>query len=204
MAEQLQSLLERIQKDGVEKADAEAARIVQEARNASARTLREAEEKAATLVKKAEKDGELFAERGRRAVEQAARDVILSVHQAVTKTVETLVRGDVAGALAPEQVAGLIATLVKGYAAGETAQAVVPQDQQAAILKHVQSRLGQEAAKGLTLQGDARVLAGFRISKTGSKVEHDFTDAAITEAICKLLRPGLAELVQSGAKATKA
>jgi len=196
MPEQLQSLLDRIQKDGVEKADAEAKRIVDAANAAAAEIIRKAEEAADALLKKAEKESETFEERGRRAVEQAARDVILSVGESINKAVATLIRKDVTAALTPEQVGDMLATLATSYLGGDNGEALVPEAQAETIRRHVFARLGEEAAKGLEIRGDKRVLAGFRLSLKNKQVQHDFTESAISEALCNLLRPNIAEIIR--------
>ena len=57
MAEQLQGLLDRIQRDGVDKAKAEAETIIADARIKAADLIADAEAKAATLRQAEERDG---------------------------------------------------------------------------------------------------------------------------------------------------
>ena len=74
MAEELQQLLEKIQHDGVEKANAEAATILAKAKADAAAILKDAESKAAAFRAQAETDAKAFEERAQKTISQAARD----------------------------------------------------------------------------------------------------------------------------------
>ena len=56
------------------------------------------------------------------------------------------------------------------------------------------------AQAGLKLQGDGNVVKGFTLSLTEKNVHHDFTQEAIAEALCRMVRPNLAEIVRSAIK----
>jgi V/A-type H+/Na+-transporting ATPase subunit E len=200
MAEQLQGLLDRIQRDGVDKAKAEAETIIADARVKAADLIADAESKAATLRQTAERDGETFAERGEKALAQAARDVLLSLGESINQTVHTLVRQDVGEALAPEALGQIIADIAQAYAregdAARDVSIIVPEGTQKEILKHVKARLTGAAAEGLEVVGDGRVTGGFKISLRDENVEHDFTQEAITQALSQLLRPHIAGILQ--------
>ena len=89
MAEELQSLLDRIQSEGVAKAEARAAEIVAEAEKKAAEIRAAAEADAATLQSRAEQ-----------SLQQAARDVRLQVGAAIQETLERVLLKDVRAALA--------------------------------------------------------------------------------------------------------
>ena len=63
MTEDLQQLLDRIRREGVEKAETEAKAIVEAARKEAAETLAKAKTEAEGLRKEAEKDAKAFAQR---------------------------------------------------------------------------------------------------------------------------------------------
>ena len=66
MAEELQSLIEKINRDGVEKASAEAERIISAAKEQAAAIVKAANEEAAKSTAAAEADANASAERTRR------------------------------------------------------------------------------------------------------------------------------------------
>ena len=48
----------------------------------------------------------------------------------------------------------------------------------------------------MEIKADDSIISGFKVSLKGDNVQHDFSGEAITEAMCRLLRPHLAEIVK--------
>ena len=70
--EDLQSILEKINREGVEKADAEAKRIIDDAKAKAAAIVKEAEDAAAKAKADAARDADASARRGEETLRQAA------------------------------------------------------------------------------------------------------------------------------------
>ena len=199
MAEELQGLLDRIQKNGFEKADADAAKIVKEAESKAAEIVQEAEAKAKALLAKAEEDGQLFQQRGESAVGQAARDVVLSVADAITATLQGIVAARVDGALSKDDFPALIKSVVSAYSASESGagiEVLLSEADQAKVSAYLLGEMADEMRSGLTVKGDKGIVSGFVDSMKESGVQHDFTGMTLTEALCGLLRPQLGEIVK--------
>lgn len=194
MAEELQSLLDRIQAEGVGKAEARAAEIVAAAEKKAADTVAAAEKKAAELRAAAEADAKASAARSGETLRQAARDVVRSVREDVQATCERLLKADVRAALSGDALAEVVVAVAKASAAEDAgAELRVPAAAAEKIAAHAKARLAAELAKGLRIVGDDDVSAGVRVLVQGGRVEHDFTDAAIVEALSRSVRPALAE-----------
>ena len=200
MAEQLQGLLERIQKDGIEKAEAEAKRIVEEAKATAAALLSEADAKAKASLEQAENDGKEFAERGRVALEQAARDVVISVGESITRTFEHVVGTHVRESLDNETLSGLIAQVVESYSNSDSGSkhinVFLAEDQRQGVQELLLAKFADAVRKSVTISGDDSIISGFRVSIAGENIQHDFSEAAITDALCELLRPRIAQIVR--------
>ena len=181
MAEELQQLLEKIQRDGVDKANAEAKAIVEKAK-----------EDAAATTAKAEADAQAFADRAKETIGQAARDTVMEVKNGVNKLFEGLLAQDVNAALA-DNAAALAADAVKALAAGSDAQVAA----NAKLAEALRAQLAAGAPKGVTVVTDESVGTGFSVRLDGGRVEHDFSEKAITAALAKRLRPDLAKIVKS-------
>lgn len=195
MSEELQSLLDRIQADGVGKAEARAAEIVAEAEKKAAAVVAEAEKKAADLRAKAEADAATFARRSEESLRQAARDVVRTVRENVQDTCERLLKADVKAALSGDALAAVVETVAKAAAAEDAgAELRVPPAEAEKIAAHAKARLAAELAKGLKIAPDSDVGAGVRVLVQGGRVEHDFTDKAVVEALSKAVRPELAKI----------
>lgn len=190
MAEELEKLLDKIRRDGVEKAEAEAAGIIDAARKQAESIKAEAEKSAAASRASAEKDAEAFAKRSEESVRQAARDILESTAQAVTALLEKALAENVDAALADPAVAAPLAAeavsqLVKGAAEIQCAP------------KLVESLRAQLAAKKeLSVVPAEDLRSGFRVRIDGGRVEHDFGAQAVADALASRLRPRLAALVR--------
>ena len=93
MAEDLQSLLDKINAEGVKKAETAAARIIEDAKKQAQEIRREAEEQAAQTVKNAAEQAAALEARAEAAVGQAARDVLLQLQNELQLRIEKAVAG---------------------------------------------------------------------------------------------------------------
>lgn len=199
MAEELKHLLDRIQREGVAKADEKADRIVADAEARAAAIVRDAEEKAGQILARAEKDALSFDERGRKALRQAARDTILSVGGAVSHTLDTLVADRIDKALTIDVLKQMLIKIAEAYASGGKTgniDLVLGPSDEARLRDFILSELRSAVEKGLKVQSDNEIVSGFRISLADGHVHHDFTRDAIAESLCRLLRPHLADIVR--------
>lgn len=188
MAEELQSLIEKINRDGVEKAEAEAQAIIAGAKAKAAGIVAEAKQEAEKSAEAAKAEAALAAERAAETIRQAARDAVVSVERSVMRIFEKVLAENVDAALAdPAQSAAIVAAAIKDVAGeGE----VLAGAKIAEVLK------SQLAAKGgFTVVLDESARSGFKVVLDGGRVEHDFTGAAISAELSKRLRPDLAKLV---------
>jgi V/A-type H+-transporting ATPase subunit E len=200
MAEELQSLLDRIQKDGVEKARAEAEEILSVARTEADAIMKSAREEADGMRQKAEADAEATLERGKKTLEQAARDLVLTVGEALGRVLNGIVRREVAAAMTPEVLQSMLIQIVEAYCRGDSehsgVEVVLNPEQQKQLADFALSKFAGEMRGGLEIKADDGVLSGFRVRIENEAVEHDFTETAVAEALSGLLRPHLAEIVR--------
>ena len=75
MAEELQNLLEKINQEGLKKAEARKNEIIAEAEEQASQIIAEAKNQAETIRKTAESDAAETVERANNAIRQAARDL---------------------------------------------------------------------------------------------------------------------------------
>jgi V/A-type H+-transporting ATPase subunit E len=201
MAEELQSLLERIKKDGVDKAQAEADSILADARQKAAGIVAQAGQEAKVTLEEAEKTVRASTERGRKSLEQAARDILLSIGGAINATLREMVRRDVAQSLDEATLRQMLLKAVDAYCGKEgekTRLAVLlsPEDQKK-LASSLLSQFAGDARRGVQIKSDGSIVRGFRVSVNNGNVEHDFTEEAIVDALCQIVRPQLADIVRS-------
>lgn len=186
--EDLQNLLEKINREGIEKADAEARKIVEAAQAKADALVKAAREEADRAKAAAEKDSVASAARAAETIRQAARDVILGVKDSITALLEQLLTKGIDRSLADEKTAAdLVATAIRDLTGpGE----ITCGPKLAAALK------AQLAANpGFTIITDTTRETGFTVKLDGGRIEHAFTTEVIASELAKRLRPDLAKLV---------
>ena len=188
--EDLQNLLEKINRDGVEKAEAEARKIIDAATAQAAEIVKKATAEAAQIRADADKDAADSAARAAETIRQSARDVVLGVKDALTVLLENLLAKNVDKALADEKTAAdLVVSAVKDLTGpGEIACG-------ARLAKALNAQLS--TLNSFTLVTDDALGTGFTIKLDGGRVEHCFTSEVIAAELAKRLRPDLAKLVVS-------
>ncbi len=203
MEEQLQSLLDRIRAEGVEKAEAEAAEIVAAGRAEAKRIVEEAERLAAERRAKAEQEAEQFVERSRTTIEQAGRDFLLQLRAAIERVLTQIAKASIAEAMTPETMAGMLDHLAEAYAAKDfnehRVEALVNPKDREAFVELVFSRYRDLLGEGLKIHVDDRLQGGFKVSFVDYRLYHDFTVEAIAEALSELLKPPLDQIVRNAA-----
>lgn len=185
MAEELQSLLEKINNDGIMKAEAEKARIIAVAR-AEADAIRAAAEKDAASVRaEAEKASAAFYEKSVSALKQAQRDILLQLRSEMQNRLEKAVADSTAQALSPAFMAELIKELCTAFAAEPEKDvsvrcAVKDRD---ALDNALRGALADSFVKAPVLFGAKGISAGLEISPDGGRCYFDFTADALGDVM---------------------
>lgn len=186
--EDIQSLLEKINREGVEKAEAESARIIAEAKNKADKLIAEANAAAERARAEAAKDAEASAARAAETIRQGARDVVMSVRESVTAMLEKLLAKNVVAALADEKTASALAA--------EAIRELAGPGEVTCGEKLAETLRAQLAGQGnFTVVVDEAAGVGFSVKLDGGRVEHAFTADVIAEELARRLRPDLAKLI---------
>lgn len=188
MSEDLQGLLEKINREGVEKAQERADRIIADAEARASAIVKKAREEAESARAAAKADAAGYSERAAETVRQAARDIVLQVGSSVRKLLENVLLKDVEASLAdPALAANLAADAVKEVASG--AEISAP----AKLADSLRSALAASGRFKVVL--DESTEAGFTVRADGGRVEFSFTPEAIAGELARRLRPDLAAIV---------
>ena len=195
MTEDLQQLLEKIQHDGVEKAQAEAGSILENATKESESLIASAKAEAEKIKSNAKTEADAYATRAGETISQSARDVLLHVEKSVTALMENLLQKNINTALNSEDTAAaLVQDAVKTYMAGDEKIEIAAAGK---MIEALRAKLAEMAAEGVNVVTDNTTGSGFRVKLAGGRIEHDFTGTAVAEALSKQLRPGLAAFLKS-------
>lgn len=199
MAEELQGLLDRIRKDGLEKAEEEAKAIIEAANKKAVEIKKTAEAEAAEKLDAAQEEAAKLEQRSISAIEHAARDIVLSVGDAVQQAFETLANHHISEALTGEQFAKLVHEVIQTYIKQEDKagiEVLLSQTQQEEVANYLNQVMHKELREGITIQSTRGVISGFSVVLRDQGVEHDFRGKTLTDAFLELLRPQLGEIVK--------
>ena len=198
MAEDLQALMERIQKDAVEKAELAAADIISKAKDKAAEIVRAAEDEAKAKLENADKEAQAFTERSERTLEQSARDLLLSVGKNLEKMILDLLSLQIDKSLDESTVKNMLLTVAKSYTSD--IEINFSEADAKALTSFVMGEVAKQLKAGVKVESDKGVKFGFRVKLDGGKVSHEFTEQAMAESLSALLRPQLAKIVNKAAQ----
>ena len=204
MADELQSLIDRIQREGIAKAEQEAATLVASAKEKAADIVKTAEAQAQQLLQKAEREAEVFTARSAVTLTHAARDVLIDIGRSLASLFDSVIRRQVDAAMTPETLGEMLARMAEAYAAhglkeNRLAVLLSPDDRKA-LARLIDTGAAAALKDGVTLRADDGIAGGFRLSLRDGQVEHDFTAASVADAIGALVKPELAELAHRAAR----
>ena len=198
MAEDLQALMERIQKDAVDKAELEATSIISKAKEKAAEIVKAAEDEAKAKLEQADKDAEAFTERSDRTLEQSARDLLLSVGKNLEKMILDLLGLQVEKSLDETTVKSMLLAIAKSYSSNIDVE--FSEADATKLTSFVMGEFAKQLKAGVKVESDKGVKFGFRVKLDGGKVSHEFTEQAMAESLSALLRPQLAKIVNKAAQ----
>ncbi len=200
MESQLQSLINKIKTDGVAEAEKEAQAVVTEAENKASRIEAEAKTKADEIVERAKQEAARTEEAGKKALEQAGRNLVLGLEKNITGLFDTVMKEEIKTALTPDVLATLLEKILGQWEPGKGVVVQLSKEDAAALTNGLLGKLQEKAKGGLTLQPVDTVDSGFSIGEKDGSAYYDFTDWGIAEVLAEYLNPMLGDILKKGVK----
>ena len=203
---QLQELIDKIKKDGVASAEAEARKIVEASEKRAEEIVAEAQNKAAEIVKNAKAETARMEKASEEAITQAGRNMLLSFKDSLVKELDGLIQADIAKAESKDVLAKLIPETVKAWAKNSDASelsVLLSEKDLKDLEKSLVSELKAEISKGLEVKPDKTLSAGFRIGVKNGAAYYDYSAESLAEMFAAYLNPRVAALMKDAAKDVK-
>lgn len=199
---QLQELIDKIKKDGIESAAAMAEKVRADAESEAKRILDSARKEADSILTKAKSDAERNEQAGIAAVGQASRNLVLAFHAEIQGLLDAVVARETSAAYGDEVLKTAIPAVLGAWAEKGTdgLDVLLPADRLAALEAYFSGKLAGELKKGLELKADRNLGAGFRIAAKDGSAYYDFSAEAVAELLSSYLNPRLAEVLKAAAK----
>lgn len=200
METSIKGIIEKIKKEGVERAGEEEAKILLAAKEQSAQLLKNAEKQKADILRKAESDAEKLKANAETALRQAARDVVLGLRGEIVSLFDSIVKREVGEALDADTMKKMMVLLAEKFTAEGTGEieAILNEKNTKEMGKIFAADFKKELVSGISLSSSKEVAEGFRIGEKDSGVYYDFTDEAISEELSSYLNKGLLEILSGG------
>jgi V/A-type H+-transporting ATPase subunit E len=195
---QLQELLEKIKKDGVDVANSEASRVRAEAEAEAKRIVDDADKRAKELVEKARLEAERYEASAKAAVTQASRTLLIAFKEQVQTIVSAIVAKSVEQRFDAELMGKAIVTSVQALSKAEGIEVHLSEKDAAAMKGAVLSELSKKLP-GTEIKPSKSVRAGFRIVEKNGAAYYDYSAEAVADMLSAYLNAETAELMRNAA-----
>ncbi|MDD5566170.1 MAG: hypothetical protein PHG31_04710 [Candidatus Omnitrophica bacterium] len=198
MAEDIRSLIEKIQKEGVNAAEEKARAIEEEAGRHAKEIVAQARKEAERTIAEAKDKVRKSQESAKISLQQAGRDLLLALREEIGAMLSRLVEAKVHESLTPHELAKIITFLIKEHKEQEPSEIVLQlnKDDLKKLQEGLLGELKEGLKKGVVLRPSEDIRAGFIISFDGGKSHFDFTDKALAGYIGSYLKPRLGEILK--------
>jgi V/A-type H+-transporting ATPase subunit E len=199
---QLQELIDKIKKDGIESASVEASRLKTQAEAEAKRIVETANREAEGIIAKAKTDSERFEKAGVAALGQASRNLVLAFKDEIQAVLDKIVVRETTGAYSDDALKAALPDLIKGWAGKDvdSLDLVLNEAQLARLESFFREKLAAELKTGLELKPDRGLGAGFRIANKDGSAYYDFSAESVAELLSAYLNPKLAEILKTQTK----
>ena len=203
---QLQELIDKIKKDGVATAEAEAAKRIAEAEKKAEGIVADAQAKASEIIKNAKAETERMEKASDEAIVQAGRNMLLSFKDSLVAELDGLIQAETAKAETKDVLAKLIPETVKAWAKNSEASelsVLLGEKDLKALESVLTGELKAEISKGLEIKLDKTLSAGFRIGVKNGAAFYDYSAESLAEMFGAYLNPKVAALMKEAAKGSE-
>ena len=200
---QLQELIDKIKKDGIETATEEAKKIKHEAEAEAARLIAAAQKEAADIVSRGKDDAERSEKAGRAALEQASRNLVLAFKEEIKVLLDKIIGEAAVSAYKEDTLKLILPELFKAWATrggSNSLDLLLSEGDLGKLKSWAQGALAAELKKGVELKSDRNLGAGFKIANKDGSAYYDFSAESVAELLSTYLNPHLAEILRTSAK----
>lgn len=195
MSEQtLDGLIARVKSEAIEAAEKEAKQILDDAEQKVQQLLVNAKSEKEAILSDAEKDAKAIVEKGKIALNQAARDVHISVKNDIQKLFKSVLESEVKNAFTPELYGTLITRVMDSL--GSNVAISLPAETEDKLLQAIQNKVATSKTTPDILKKE-NLLSGFSISKTDEGWSYEITAEEIADLLNKHLSPKWTELLKN-------
>lgn len=197
----LDDLIQKIKDEGIGEAERKSEKIIKEARLAASEILHKAGLDAAAIIKEAEERIRKKEGISKIALEQAARDIILSIRRSLTEIFNSLIKREYQSVLSGKVLKTVLVKLIEGWQKNDMGdtniELLLSESDRDTLFEGFLSKLKEELKSGIELKIHPDIEGGFRIGVKDSHVYYDFTDEGIADVLAEYLNPRFYDFIDS-------
>lgn len=207
MAEQLKDLLDKIKNEGIKAAEDKSRQIESDAKKNADKIISDAKKQAQNMIEDAKIEAEKLMENGEASLQQAARNLMLSVKNEIKTLFEKVIAAKVSGVLSDRQLGSIISKVIEKYIERKAHVS----DLKVLLRKSDLDKLKNTFIAGLKtklkekieFRPTPNIKAGFLVSFDKGKSLYEFTDEALTESLSAYLSQELIKILEGTVKKSK-
>lgn len=203
---QLQELIDKIKKDGVESAEEASAAIIADAEQKAAEIVAAAQKKADGMLSNAKAETKRMEKASVEAVTQAGRNLLISFRDGINSELSSILIHEITTAYNKDMLKTLIPEIVKEWVKKEDVDDVsilLPEADVKSFESAFIEKLNSEISKGIEIKVDETMTAGFKIGSKDGGAYYDFSAESVAELFSTYLNPKVAEIMKDAAKGLK-
>jgi len=195
----LDSLIEKIKQDGIDKANKKKAEIIQSADKQAKEIIKEADKKADAILEKANEKANKLKGNTQSSLKQAARDTVLATKDQIRKLFNKILKEKISEELDSEFIKKLILKIGDKWShkKDETLEVLISKDDIKKLLQLLSEEIKKQAKGSIEIKVNDSIGHGFRIGTKGQDLHYDFTDESILESLKEFLNPAIAAMLNS-------
>jgi V/A-type H+/Na+-transporting ATPase subunit E len=197
MEVKLESLIEKIKRDGIEEAQRNADEITRDAKQDAASIVEDAKKEAEKIIADANHQASQLQANAEVAVRQAVRNAELQLRARITALFDRAFKAEVSRALTPDFLQSLILKVVEAWGNDSVVEITLSPDEHEPLQALLSKCLKDELKNSVTIKAHPRISKGFRISLQGEDVYYDLTDEGIATSLNAFLSGSIREIVHS-------
>lgn len=194
MNDQLKAIIEKIKTDGVRNANEQAAEIIDQAGKKAHEIIEQATKKAEGIISNADKTAEKTVRNGKASLNQAGRDLVLTVRKNIAGIFNFIIHDETKKAYDSKFIQDAVIQALKNWKPEGLSdlKIIIPEEQKDKLLSHFKAKLSSELKKGLEIKAGKTINDGFIIREKQDRYYFDFTASGIADQLSEFLSDSIA------------
>ena len=196
---QLQELIDKIRKDGVDAGEAQAEKILVSAKEEAQRIIAEAQAEADKILVNAKNENMRMVKSSEDAIRQAGRNLLISFRESVARELKAIIGESVDAVYSSQLLEKIIVDVVERWSINPEVQnltVILNNDDVERLEKTLIASLKERVKKGVTLKANDNFDGGFRIVANDDDVYYDYSEDTVVEMLSNYLSPKIAKLMK--------